>query len=94
MELEPAVGEFLSRLNSLTWGIRIEKFSERECGEMWDVFYISPVDKVWRHSHSEDLIKALREAIELIEGQERGEVPIIEVQVKEEHELAIRLNST
>ena len=88
------IGEFLVRLNSLTWGIRIEKFSERECGEMWDIFYISPVDRVWRHSRSETLIEALQRAVELIEGQQRGEVPLIKVQDKAEHETATRLNSS
>ena len=48
MGMENELGVLIAKLDRITGGFRIEKLSERGCTPVWEVFYISPIDKVWR----------------------------------------------
>ena len=83
-KMENELGTIISRLDRLSWGFRIEKLSERGCEPVWEVFYVSPIDKVWRTSRNETLIEALTESVLLIEGQADGTVSTLDTQTLDE----------
>lgn len=85
MWMENKIGVLIARLDRLSWGFRIEKLSERGCAPVWEVFYISPIDNVWRVSKNETLIEALKESVLLIEGQRDGIVTTFDTQSLDEN---------
>lgn len=85
MWMENEIGVLIARLDRLSWGFRIEKLSERGCAPVWEVFYISPIDNVWRVSKNETLIEALKESVLLIEGQRDGIVTTFDTQSLDEN---------
>ena len=85
MVMETEIGVLIAKLDGLTWGFRIEKLSERGCAPVWEVFYISPIDDVWRVSKNEILIEALKESVLLIERQRDGIVTTFDTQSLDEN---------
>ena len=84
MGKENDLGVLIAKLDRITWGFRIEKLSERGCTPVWEVFYISPIDKVWRREKSDSLITALEDSVLLIEGQRNGSVSALDTQTLDE----------
>jgi len=78
MGMENEIGVLIAKLDRMTWGFRIEKLSERGCEPVWEVFYISPIDKVWRRKKNDSLITALEDSVSLIEGQCNGSVSALD----------------
>ena len=85
MGMENELGVLIAKLDRITWGFRIEKLSERGCTPVWEVFYISPIDKVWRREKSDNLITALENSVLLIERQRDGIVPTFDTQSLDEN---------
>jgi len=85
MVMETEIGVLIAKLDGLTWGFRIEKLSERGCAPVWEVFYISPIDNVWRVSKNETLIEALKDSVLLIERQRDGIVTTFDTQSLDEN---------
>ena len=85
MVMETEIGVLIAKLDELTWGFRIEKLSERGCTPGWEVFYISPIDKVWRREKSDNLITALENSVLLIERQRDGIVTTFDTQSLDEN---------
>ena len=85
MWMENEIGVLIAKLDGLTWGFRIEKLSERGCAPVWEVFYISPIDNVWRVSKNETLIEALKDSVLLIERQRDGIVTTFDTQSLDEN---------
>ena len=83
--METEIGVLIAKLDGLTWGFRIEKLSERGCAPVWEVFYISPIDNVWRVSKNETLIEALKDSVLLIERQRDGIVTTFDTQSLDEN---------
>ena len=83
--METEIGVLIAKLDCLTWGFRIEKLSERGCTPVWEVFYISPIDNVWRVSKNETLIEALKDSVLLIERQRDGIVTTFDTQSLDEN---------
>jgi len=83
--METEIGVLIAKLDELTWGFRIEKLSERGCTPVWEVFYISPIDKVWRREKSDNLITALENSVLLIERQRDGIVTTFDTQSLDEN---------
>ena len=83
--MENEIGVLIAKLDGLTWGFRIEKLSERGCAPVWEVFYISPIDNVWRVSKNETLIEALKDSVLLIERQRDGIVTTFDTQSLDEN---------
>ena len=84
MGMENELGVLIAKLDRITWGFRIEKLSERGCTPVWEVFYISPIDKVWRREKSDNLITALENSVLLIERQRDGIVTTFDTQSLDE----------
>ena len=85
MVMETEIGVLIAKLDGLTWGFRIEKLSERGCTPVWEVFYISPIDKVWRREKSDNLFTALENSVLLIERQREGIVTTFDTQSLDEN---------
>ena len=85
MGMENELGVLIAKLDRITWGFRIEKLSERGCTPVWEVFYISPIDKVWRREKSDNLITALENSVLLIERQRDGIVTTFDTQSLDEN---------
>ena len=85
MVMETEIGVLIAKLDRITWGFRIEKLSERGCAPVWEVFYISPIDNVWRVSKNETLIEALKDSVLLIERQRDGIVTTFDTQSLDEN---------
>ena len=85
MWMENEIGVLIAKLDGLTWGFRIEKLSERGCAPVWEVFYISPIDKVWRREKNDSLITALEDSVLLIERQRDGIVTAFDTPVSYTH---------
>ncbi len=85
MGMENELGVLIAKLDRITWGFRIEKLSERGCTPVWEVFYISPIDKVWRREKNDSLITALEDSVLLIERQRDGIVTAFDTQSLDEN---------
>ena len=61
------VGSYIKKLDTLTWGFRIEKLQERGVDTEWYILYVNPKDQVWYTSQDRDLKVALKNAVDKLE---------------------------
>ena len=63
MDLE----SYIEKLDTLSWGFRIDKMQEKGMSTVWHIMYVNPKDTTWYSSTDKDLRTALKEAGEKLE---------------------------